>query len=69
MVLRGRANKVCLPNRGEGNKSAKLVASEVREMREMADAGFTNAMLAELYGVVRRQAWAIVARRLWTHID
>lgn len=67
MKAKGRASKECIPNRGEGNPSAKLTAADVLAIR--ADISSATAQsLAAKYGVAPGHIFSIVKRKVWAHI-
>lgn len=53
---------------GERNGSAKLSASEVRKLRKRRDRGTTIPCLAREFGVSTGHVWAIIHRRVWSHV-
>ncbi len=66
-VLKGRASGGV--QKGEDKKQAKLSEKQVKEIRELYKPWeFSQAMLAERYGVARSTIEDILHRRTWTHI-
>lgn len=53
---------------GENNPSAKLNASQVTEIRRLAESGIQHWRIAKVYGISRCTVSAIVSRRLWKHV-
>ncbi len=51
--------------RGEQINTAKLTTKEVIEIRESRE---PNRILAEKYGVEKRNIWCIKSRRTWKHV-
>jgi len=55
--------------RGERFRSAKLTDSKVREIRTAAATGESQACLAARFNVSRALVWAVVHRRVWSHVS
>jgi hypothetical protein len=55
--------------RGEGNPSAKLTESDVREILVRFDAGEAGAALAEEKGVCKDTAYRILRGERWKHVS
>lgn len=66
MIAKGRARHDGNV-RGEDSGTAKLKESDVRFIRSMAK-GFTPDLMAQLFGVTRGAIYAILKRKVWTHI-
>lgn len=62
---RGRAAAI----RGESNRSARLTAPIVRDIRVRVAAGETHRAVALRYGVSQPAVTAIVKRRAWRHVE
>lgn len=56
------------PARGERNHGAKLVADQVREIRQLHDTGMTQTALAVRFGVRQTTISNIVLYKNWRHI-
>jgi HNH endonuclease len=55
--------------RGEKNSSAKLTASQVRDIRQLHATGeWTQEQLAAHFAVSRHAIWSIIRGKTWTHI-
>jgi len=54
--------------RGERHGSAKLTAADVLEIRRLAAAGVTKAVLARQFGVGQTTVGKIIRRELWRHV-
>lgn len=53
---------------GEGNPAAKLIAEQVREIRDLYAAGARQVDLATDYGVTQAYISQVVRRKAWAHI-
>lgn len=54
--------------RGEANQFAKLSEEQVVRARKLYSDGLSIAEIAKLLDIDRRNLWAIVHRKSWTHI-
>jgi hypothetical protein len=55
--------------RGEAHGAAKLTETDVRAIREGADAGATTAALARRHGVSDETVAKVLSRETWGHVD
>ena len=55
-------------NRGSKHGNAKLTEEDVRQIRQMHQAGHTLADLGRRYGVRKDNIWHIVHRKTWRHV-
>jgi hypothetical protein len=53
---------------GEANGQAKLTETDVREMRELYELGWTQVRIAERFAITQAQVSPIVRRLAWTHV-
>ena len=67
MIAKGRFYPGC--HQGERNGRAKLVASQVRDIKEDYSAGFNIEQLAESYCLSSRQVSRIVKGKHWRHLE
>lgn len=54
--------------RGEKHGSAKLTATDVRQIRQRVSDGERQAKIAREFGVGKDLIWQIKERRIWTHV-
>jgi hypothetical protein len=54
--------------RGEGHPLSRLVADDIRKIRQMANA-HSSAQIAEMFAVTRAHVNSIIARRAWRWLD
>ena len=54
---------------GKNNSCAKLIESDVKEIRKLYRQGFSQSHLGRQFGVSQGQIWRIVHRLSWAHID
>lgn len=64
MISKGRDVKV----RGEAHGLSKLTEADVREIRERHALGDGLLSISRDYGVVKQAIWAVVKRRVWSHV-
>ena len=57
-----------VPPQGERHASARLTASDVREMRAIRASGWTFEAIGKLFGVHSVTAYYAVAGRTWRHL-
>lgn len=55
--------------RGERVSSAKLTATQVRDIRALCSTGVTHRAVAAMFGVAQPTVSRIVRRELWKHVD
>ena len=68
--LRDARQKGRQDSRGEKNCQVKFTEAQVREMRERYAAGAaTYTSLMADYGMSRSNVYAIVSRRIWSHVE
>lgn len=68
MISKNRHSKVRRYQRGETNFSSKVKLEQVLAMRDMYSNGISIADIAKQLNVDRRNVWAIVHRKSWTHV-
>jgi hypothetical protein len=67
-VQRGRCPKVNPKVRGEGNGSAKLTETQVKEILSLHKSGLSNVSISHKYGVYQANIARIVNGELWKHV-
>jgi hypothetical protein len=55
--------------RGEGVNTARLTATQVRMIRVLHDAGFSQWAIAQVFGVTHVNVGDIVHRNTWQHVE
>lgn len=54
---------------GESHYDSRLTEDQVREIRNAAATGMSNAELGRIYGVTRQAIRAAVIRKTWKHVE
>ncbi|RLC72469.1 MAG: hypothetical protein DRI81_16345 [Chloroflexi bacterium] len=55
--------------RGENHRNAKLTEASVREIRTLAEQGYTQAKIAAYFGISRSHTGNIIRRENWKHVE
>lgn len=53
---------------GENNPRAKITESQVVQIREMYESGWSSSKIAEKFGISKPTAWQVATRKTWQHV-